>query len=179
MHDTSDIATTECRSETSMSRELDDFLAGRVCVLGIGNRDRCDDGVGSLIAERLAGRISAPTFDAGAVPENYLEKVARLRPDTILIVDAADFGGAPGEIRVLDTNTVAPAALSTHALSLRMAAQFLKARTGARLALLAIQPADIGPGAHLSDAVSRAVGVIERTLVTVLPVNMSEEADHA
>ncbi len=174
MHRTSDIATTDCRTENSISSELEGVLAGRVCVLGVGNRDRRDDGAGSLVAERLAGGTTAPTFDAGAVPENYLEKVARLRPDTILIVDAADFGGAPGEARVLDPNTVAPAGLSTHALSLGMTAQFLEARTGARLVLLAIQPTDIGPGRGLSDAVFRAVRMIEETLMAALQKHASE-----
>ena len=133
------------------------LLAGRVCILGVGNRARGDDGAGSLVAERLAGRTDALVIDAGAVPENYLEKVARWRPDTILFVDAVDFGGAPGDLRILAPEAVGPAGLSSHALSLRMGTDYLKARTQAYLALLAIQPADVRLGAKLSKQVAQAV----------------------
>ena len=133
------------------------LLAGRVCVLGVGNRTRGDDGAGSLVAERLAGRTDALVIDAGAVPENYLEKVARWCPDSILIVDAVDFGGAPGDLRLLTPQAVGPAGLSSHALSLQMGADYLKARTKARLALLAIQPADLRLRAKLSEQVAQAV----------------------
>ena len=67
-----------------VTRQLERLVAGRVCILGVGNRYRRDDGAGSLVAEHLAGRTDALIVDAGAVPENYLEKVARWRPDVIL-----------------------------------------------------------------------------------------------
>ena len=143
--------------EISLTRRLKSLLSGRVCVLGVGNRERRDDGVGSLLAERLVGTVEMFPIDAGSVPENYLEKAARWRPDTVLIVDATDFGGVAGEARILDPSQLGPSALSTHALSLRMAADYLTARTGARLALLAIQPADVGRGTELSEGVCEAI----------------------
>ena len=161
-HGTRDAKTTSLRDQ------LRQLLAGRVCVLGIGNRCRRDDGAGSLLAERLGRRTGAAVIDAGAVPENYLEKVARSHPDTILIVDAVDFGGTAGDQRIFEPESIAFAGLSTHALTLRLAADFLKARTRARLTLLAIQPADIGWGAGLSEEVSRSVGVVEESLLAIL-----------
>lgn len=155
-------------SEMPFSAQLKRTFDGRVCVLGVGNRYRRDDGAGSLVAEHLVGRTDARSIDAGEVPENYLEQVARSHPDTILILDAFDFGGAPGDLRILDPELVGSSGLSTHALSLRMTADFLRARTQARLALLAIQPADIGLGTELSQEVSRAVELLKETLVAVL-----------
>lgn len=159
----------------ALGPELRRFLSGKVCVLGVGNRYRRDDGAGSLIAERLAGRTEALCVDAGAVPENYLEKVARSKPDTILIVDAADFGCAPGRVCILDPQSVDSAALSTHALSLRMTADFLQARTSARLALLAIQPADVRSGTEISEEVSRAVERLQETLSEILQMHITQQ----
>lgn len=172
-------ALTDDRAKALVSRQLKGRLFGRVCVLGVGNRYRCDDGAGSLVAERLGGRTGALTIDAGAVPENYLEKVARSRPDTILILEAVDFGGAAGEIRILDPGSIAPSGLSTHALSLQMAAEFLKARTRARLVVLAIQPANVGYGTELSDAVTRAVVLVQETLSEALPERASDQHDQS
>ena len=87
---------------TRLSDRLAPELTGRVCVLGIGNRLRRDDGAGSLLAAALAEQEGAAVLDAGTVPENYLEKVAGSNPDTVVIVDAIDFDGAPGEIRLLE-----------------------------------------------------------------------------
>lgn len=161
-------------SEMPFSVQLKRTFDGRVCVLGVGNRYRRDDGAGSLVAEQLVGRTDARSIDAGAVPENYLEQVARSHPDTILILDAFDFGGVPGDFRILDPEMVGSSGLSTHALSLKMTVDFLRARTQARLALLAIQPADIGFGTELSEHVSQAVELLKESLLAALNEHMNE-----
>ena len=154
--------------EYMLSSRLKRVLGGRVVVLGVGNRCRRDDGAGSLLAEQLDGQTGLKAIDAGAVPENYLERVARLQPDTILIIDAADFGGVPGDLRILEPELVGPSGVSSHVLSLQTIADFLKARTRARLAVLAIQPADIGLGTELSEEVSRAVELLKEALISAL-----------
>ncbi len=144
--------------------ELKRLMTGHVCVLGIGNRRRRDDGCGSLVAEYLARQDGVLAIDAGASPENYLERVARLEPDTVLFIDAVDFGGAPGEVRILEAEQVAHGGLSTHAVSLSMAADYLTARTRARLALVAIQPADLGDGEGLGVEVAQAARSLQSAL---------------
>ncbi len=133
-------------------------LGGVRAILGIGNRLWRDDGVGSVLAERLkAANPEAPIFDGGMAPENYLEKVAAARPEHILLIDAADFGGEPGEWRLFSGEELAFTGVSTHAGSPRMLAAYLEERTGARVELLAIQPADAGEGSELSPKVAAAV----------------------
>ncbi|MBU1694796.1 MAG: hydrogenase 3 maturation endopeptidase HyCI [Verrucomicrobia bacterium] len=150
---------------------METALAGNVCILGVGNRMRGDDGAGSWVAEGLAGRVSVPVFDGGMAPENYLEKIAALRPDTVLIVDAVDFGGSPGELRLFRAEDVGPGGLSTHALSLSLAAEYLRTRGPATVRLLAIQPADTGLGRPPSEAVCRAVERAVRMLKNILPLS--------
>jgi len=134
--------------------ELNAFLEGRVCILGFGNRLWRDDGVGSCIAEALQNCPNLDSIDGGFVPENHLEVVVGKNPDTILMIDAADFGGTPGETRLLQPGDVALAGISTHAGSPQMLGKYLEARTGARVALLAIQPKDTSEGNELSPEVS-------------------------
>lgn len=168
-------ARTDNTVEVSFSSQLKRILDGRVCVLGVGNRYRRDDGAGSLVAEQLDGRTAVRAIDGGSVPENYLEQVTRSNPDTVLVLDTMDFGGAPGDLRILDPEAVGSSGLSTHGLSLQITADFLKARTQARLVLLAIQPADIGLGTELSEEVSRAVQVLKESLLVALHEHLNRQ----
>lgn len=170
-------AETNLHCDIALVQALRALLAGRVCVLGIGNRHRRDDGAGSMAAERLSSQTEAVVLDAGEVPENFLEKAARSRPDTILLIDAVDFGGAKGELRVIDPELVAPTGLSTHAVSLHMAVQFLEARTGARIGLLAVQPAVVEAGTGLSAEVTSALGRLVRVLPVALSMAMRERGE--
>ena len=133
---------------------LSRFLTGRICLLGIGNRMWRDDGVGSLTVEALEDYPELHTVDGGMVPENYLEKLVGHDPDTILIIDAVDFSGRPGELRLLEPGQLAASGLSTHAGSPATLAQYLELRTGARVGLLAIQPGDTNQGSQLSPEVA-------------------------
>ena len=151
--------------------QLTGFIDGHICLLGIGNRYWHDDGVGSCIAEALGSCKEFDVIDAGFIPENHLETVAGKNPDTILMVDATDFGGAPGEARLLHPDKVAYSGISTHAGSLQMLAEYLRARTQARIAVLAIQPADTSAGEGLSPAVS----ITLRDLLEILPVICSKK----
>jgi len=147
---------------------LGEQIVGRVCVVGIGNRLAGDDGAGSAVAERLAGRVAGCVIDAGIAPENHLEPVVRDRPDTILLVDAVDFGGEPGSVRMLDARSLATGGLSTHATSLAMVHDYLRARCPARVLLLGIQPARLGVGEALSEAVASSVEAVASRLTKLL-----------
>ena len=111
-----------------------------------------------MLAERLlAAQPGAAVFDGGMVPENFLEKVANTNPATVLLVDAADFGGEPGEVKSFHGGELARAGFSTHAGSPQMLAAYLEARCGADVVLLAIQPVDVRAGDVLSTQVGKAV----------------------
>lgn len=152
----------------TLETQLRELLRGKTCVLGVGNRMRGDDGAGSFLAERIASRVAAAVIDGGSAPENYLEKVAAERPDTVLIVDAVDFGGSPGDIRILEANRIGAGGLSTHAPSLRLAAEYLARRSGARVWLAAIQPASVAMGTDMGAPVSAAVDRLAGLLLEIL-----------
>jgi hydrogenase 3 maturation protease len=158
--------------DKALTDQLCDFVRGRVCILGIGNRLWRDDGVGSHIAEALAEYPGLDAVDAGFIPENHLEEVVRKHPDTILMVDATDFGGEPGQTQLIYPDKVAYTGVSTHAGSLRMLAEYLYERIRAPIALLAIQPGDTGAGENLSPAVAESFRDLMESLPEVCQGNI-------
>ncbi len=156
---------------------LERFLHGRVCIVGVGNRDRRDDAVGPLVVGLIAGRTrAAGVVDAGDVPENHLERVVGTAPDAVLIVDAVDLGAEPGAVELLGPEAIRDAGVSTHASSLALCADYIVRRTGASVALLGVQPADVGLGTNLSPAVAEAAVEIGLLLCRLLPRNRQTTA---
>ena len=143
--------------DKQLKDQLAHFINGRVCLLGIGDRYHHDDAIGPYLAEAMESRPDYDVIDAGISPEDYIEMTAHKHPDTILMVDATDFGGEPGEVRLLYPESVAYSGVSTQAGSLRMLAEFMQARTHARIALLGVQPADTSDGKGLSPDVSKTL----------------------
>ena len=157
------ILTYECLANTDQK-----ILGNHPFILGVGNTARGDDGKGSLLVRKLTGRIEACCIDTGIAPENFLEKIVRKKPDTILIVDAADFGGSPGEIRLLESGQLASGGLSTHALSLQMACDYLQFRIPVGVHLLAIQPAQTN-SEGLSSPVQDSLDFLTSLFLELLP----------
>jgi len=153
--------------DKKFENQLTSFIDGHVCLVGIGNRYLHDDGVGSLIAEALEPGAKFDVIDAGFMPENYLEIVADTHPDTILMVDATDFGGVPGEVILIQPDKVAYSGEHNQAGSLRMLAEYMQARTKARVALVAIQPADLSAGESLTPVVSDTFKDLLETLPAI------------
>lgn len=138
-------------------------LKGKVVVLGIGNALKSDDGAGSILAGRLIGKIPFIVYDASASPENYLGKIIRDQPQTIVLVDAADMGGKAGEFRVLDGQEVKTSNLfSTHNSSVALTIGYLQEHCKAGIVALLIQPKTIAFGDTLSAEVEKTLEVLEQ-----------------
>jgi len=157
--------------------ELESLLQGRVCLLGVGNTMKGDDGAGSLLIGRVAGRVEALCVDGGVAPENFVEKVARWSPDTVLVVDAMQFDGAPGEVRVFAPSELGAGAASTHAGSLSVMCEYIEARGDTRVHLLGIQPGSMRLGDGMSEPVADAVHRVASELLRVLPQSARTTCD--
>ncbi len=133
-------------------------LRGKVVIAGIGNTLQSDDGAGSLLAARLQGKVSCTVYDTGSSPENYLGKIIRDKPETIILADAVDFGGAPGAVRIAEpAGLQQPAFFGTHNASLSMAIGYLQSQLKADIILLMIQPKTVRFGDTVSAEVAAAV----------------------
>ena len=152
-------------------------LHGRVTVLGVGNPMRGDDGVGCRIARDLreasrhgvlAARDGLTIVDAEDVPENYVGVVVAARPDVVLLIDAADFGGAPGASTLVEAAELPTLRAMTHRTALGITATVIRQRTGAEVLLLAVQPAALAWGAPLSPSIASAADSVSTLLQEAL-----------
>jgi hydrogenase 3 maturation protease len=141
---------------------LKEHLSGKVVILGMGNTLRCDDGAGSLLACRIKDKLSFIVYDAGSSPENYLGKIIKDNPATVVIIDAADLGLGAGEFQVLEPENLATTNLfSTHNSSLSLIINYLQSHLKADIILLIIQPQNLSFGDNLSPAVSDTLTKLE------------------
>ncbi|MCK4510808.1 hydrogenase 3 maturation endopeptidase HyCI [bacterium] len=136
---------------------LNELAEGRVVVVGIGNTLRADDGAGSFVAERLRERHPDVVFDGAQAPENYLGPIRRAGPAVVVLVDAADFGGNPGEVRMATAEDVEGLMMGTHAAPLSVFMRVLDHETGADVKLVAVQVASTALGVNMTSEVADTV----------------------
>jgi hydrogenase maturation protease len=139
--------------------------SARALVLGIGNPLMSDDGVGLRVLEVLAGLAPALDgvryLDAGTLGFLLLPDIED--SDSLLLLDAARLGAAPGELRVFEGSAMdeflAGNSAGVHDVSLRdmLDAARLTGGLPERRALVAVQPGKVDWGLSLSAAVESAV----------------------
>jgi hydrogenase maturation protease len=145
--------------------------ARHALVLGIGNILLQDEGVGVVVADRIAaaqaaGDPAVPAgtriVDGGTLGLDLLPMIGDA--DQVVIVDAVNLGRPPGTVTVLHDGAV-QAALSGHVSPHQIgvgdlvAAARLTGTMPPRLALIGIQPAVIAIGLELTEPVAAAVDI--------------------
>lgn len=162
-----------CRKHDIVAK-LVKWLAGaeRVVVAGIGNPIRIDDFVGVTIVQELQGRVSEKVFliECETVPESYLQQIAEFHPTHVLLIDAAMMGLSPGELRLVETSSLADMrAFSTHMLPLRLFCEYLKKTTNTQIGLLLIQPGNTDFGEGLTQELASSAMEAAKMLHRLLP----------
>jgi hydrogenase 3 maturation protease len=149
--------------------ELRRRLKGRVLLIGAGNTIRGDDGVGPAIIALLEGKVNANLLDVGEVPESYSGRILEAQADTIVFIDTADFGGAPGDVAVLEAEDIAGCSISTHQMPVDLFFRYIRQNSNAEIFALGIQPAQIDFGEPMSPGVAESVRAIAELLKELLP----------
>ncbi|HDL77494.1 MAG TPA: hydrogenase maturation protease [Lentisphaerae bacterium] len=150
---------------TTVAEMLSSMVSGRPLFIGVGNPGRGDDAAGIALVELISTAFPHLCLNAGDVPENHLEKACRRRPDTVIFVDATEMGLPAGSIRLFPAASLTDGAVSSHALSLKTAAEYLRRRCGANVVVLGIQPDRISAASGLSRAVGEAVRTTAEQIV--------------
>ncbi len=146
-----------------MIDELEKIIAGKnILILGVGNRLRQDDGIGSYLVKRLQKRVSIPMIDAGDVPENYIGPIENSGANFVLVVDAADFGGSPGEIALIELDKIKNFGISTHTANLSLLFKVIPQDKRPDVLLVAIQSGSTEIGQGLTDAVRDSLDGLEQ-----------------
>lgn len=146
-----------------MNRETT-LQAHTTLVMGLGNRLLCDDAAGPLAVDALATQsLPAGTLlhDGGTIGLSLLPQIEDA--DAFVAVDAAEFGAAPGTVRVfegaaMDTQ-LGGRKRTAHEVALfdLMATAHLAGRLPVRRALVAVQPASTALSLQPTAAVSAAI----------------------
>jgi hydrogenase 3 maturation protease len=139
-----------------------------VVIAGVGSLSKGDDGFGPYMIQQLQGKVSAVLMDCGTVPENFIGPIRRQRPDTMLVLDAADFCAAPGQLTVVEPDQWRGGGFSSHSLSLKLFADLVSAETGASIFLVAVQPKQVEFGQPMSPEVSASCSRLQGWLEDVL-----------
>lgn len=147
-------------SREKVFRAFSRTFKGKTIIIGAGNILRGDDAFGPALVERLKGRTKALLIDAGSAPENYLGKIVKEKPDTVVIADAAHLDLGPGEYDILEKKDIAGAGFTTHDLSPAMFIEYLERETKADIWMLGVQAENIDFGSEMSDSVKRALDEI-------------------
>jgi hydrogenase maturation protease HycI len=132
----------------------------RIAFIGIGSELHGDDGAGIEIIRSLsrrAGAISRLAFiEGGMLPESTTGPIRRFAPNLVIVFDAADFRGVPGEVHWLDPHEIGGYSASTHTFPLGAFADYLRKEFACEVQLLGIQPKAIEFGTILSPEVKKA-----------------------
>jgi hydrogenase 3 maturation protease len=137
------------------------IMRGKTVIVGIGNPLRGDDGFGPALIGRLQPKINMICIDAGNAPENYLGRIIKEEPDTVLLVDVAHLDLEPGQYQILQPPDILKCGLTTHDMSSRMLIDFLENQTQADIFMLAVQPKNISLGEEMSECLSKTLDEIE------------------
>ena len=140
--------------------------------MGVGNPLARDDGVGVWVAENFR-KPGWSSFPARQAPENVIGKIARLRPEFLVVVDAVEMGLAPGEFRRLLPEGDRELWGSTHSLPLWPLLRRCVPSPDALL-FVGVQPGDLSLGEGLSPGVAagarKLLGILLREEWHTIPV---------
>jgi hydrogenase maturation protease HycI len=157
-------------TDQSLFEQLNKLSDSQTVILGIGNILKGDDGGGPLVCEQLAAvKISAELIDAGTVPENYIQRIIKIAPRTLLVIDVIDFGAEAGTIKVFESHQLNSHVISTHTLSPRLFVDIIGKSIQVDVYFVGIQPAQTHLGQSVSAAVSRAIERLSGVLTEVFP----------
>ena len=160
------------KTNNKLDRLFDDSVFSEsIVVIGLGNIDRADDGVGLVLASKL--RVSFPER-VYLETEHGLETLVsglidREDVQTILFVDASRFGGNPGEIKFFyaeDIKRFVPV-LSTHKVPISLLMGLICDR-GKNPVLLGVEPKSVELFGSMSSEVENTIEQLEKIIKSCL-----------
>ena len=156
-----------------IGKELKNWFADakKVVIAGIGNPIRSDDYVGLKIVEQLKAKLPETVclLECETVPESYLLEIEEFKPTHVLLIDAAFLGLKPGNASLVDAEKFTDfSAITTHYLPLRIFCDYVKQATGAKIALLLIEPKSVEFSEGLTYEVQEAAEQLTKILLSLL-----------
>ena len=145
---------------TQLTDRLSKYNSNKIAFVGLGNELRGDDLAGLVFIEALKTKTvfnKSKFIVAGKNPENYLQEILDYNPEAVVFIDAADFLGEPGEISLLESDSLANIDFSTHAYSIKLIEKFLSLNRQIDFIYIGIQPKTTELGKEMSSQVNHAI----------------------
>ncbi|MBN2104930.1 hydrogenase maturation protease [bacterium] len=131
-----------------------------IVLVGLGNPMRTDDGAGLKLLEKIKQTdvFSASHFIfAETNPENYLQNILDCHPEAVVFIDTARFKQPPGTIQWLKQYNLEEFRISTHAFSMTLVEEYLRAHQSMSFYYLGIQPYSTKIGRRMSSVLKRSL----------------------
>jgi len=122
-------------------------------LMGIGNELRGDDAIGIYVAQKFKKK-NWHVILAGQVPEDFTSEIKKIKPELLVIVDAALMGLKPGEFRIVPVEKIPNVAFSTHGMPLSFFITYVEDFVGKTI-LIGIEPKQMEFGKGISPEVKR------------------------
>jgi hydrogenase maturation protease len=150
-----------------LREQLEECLKGRLCLMGLGNTDYGDDGLGVRLAERLAAAGLPDVIVAGTMPERFIDAAITADFDYLIFIDAVELGAPPGSAVFLNSGEMAAKfpQISTHKISLGLLAKLVEEKGTTKARLLGVQPESLKTGAGLSPAVGETLDLLYQLIL--------------
>uniref|UniRef100_A0A7C6EGB2 Hydrogenase maturation peptidase HycI n=1 Tax=candidate division WOR-3 bacterium TaxID=2052148 RepID=A0A7C6EGB2_UNCW3 len=146
----------------------------QICILGVGNSQKGDDGVGPLIIKKLRFEINKKKFndilliDGGEAPENFSGEIRRFQPGLTIIIDACAGGRKPGTIYIVNPDKIQYDDISTHKLPLSMLVKFLEDTIPTKVIIIGIEPKNCNFQEAISQEVDKSIEKLISTIILLL-----------
>ncbi|MFH0929408.1 MAG: hydrogenase maturation protease [Candidatus Aenigmatarchaeota archaeon] len=112
-------------------------------IMSIGNPIKSDDNIGNIVLEKI--ETDALKIRAETSPENFIDRMKGC--DEIIILDALQFGGDVGEVKVFELYDVEDRLLSTHSIPIELLKKFFP---NSKIKVIGIQPKNLDFGEEIS-----------------------------
>lgn len=154
-----------------LGEQLRRCFQGPVCLMGLGNPDYGDDGLGAVLSDMLKVRLKGPgeaegrhgIINAGANPERFMSSVPEKGYEHLIFIDAVEFGGAPGSVVFLCSDEMEGRfpQVSTHKMSPALMARCIEDSGRTKAWLLGVQPGSLRPEEGLTGDVKATLEMLE------------------
>jgi len=127
--------------------------------------------VARMLDERLSGAIpdgSFAVFFGGTAPENITGEIKKFAPTHLIIIDALDAGGSPGDIKLISPDEIGGASFGTHGLPLKMVTDYLSNFLKCEMIIIGIHPKAIAFGSGVSAEVESSAKTVSDLIVKIM-----------
>jgi len=162
------------RLKTALKNRLRD--AKKIAVMGIGSELRGDDAAGVVVARQLqmyskkkkTRRVKV--FLGQTAPENLTGEIKKFKPTHLVMIDAVDFHGRPGAVKLIDSRHETGSSFTTHKMPAGIIEDYLCRSIACQTIIVGIQPKSLEFSLNLSCPIKKTVAALSKVMRDVVLV---------